>query len=88
MHSYSCFSIFVVCSEKIHCVWLSDGELQVLFHCKETDSLLSTHVKHISNQTLVQDYLDQIEFIPHFKRIITMEPTAGLSIGVTERTVS
>lgn len=65
---------------KIHCVWLSDGELQVLFECKETDNLLSMHVKYISNKILVQEYLNQTDFIPHFKRIITMELTAGLNV--------
>ena len=67
----------------MHSVWLSDGELQVLFECKGTGSnpdLLSMHIKCISNKDLVQEYLDEMQFIPHFKKVITMESTAGLSV--------
>ena len=64
-------------------MWLSDGELQVLFECKglsDPENLLSMHIKFISNKGLVQEYLDQMQFIPHFKRTITMESTEGLSV--------
>ena len=64
-------------------MWLSDGELQVLFKCKDSsdpENLVSMHIKFISNKSLVQEYLDEMQFIPHFKRIITMESTAGLSV--------
>ena len=37
-------------------------------------------VKFISNKSLVQEYLDQMDFIPHLKRIVTMEPTTGISV--------
>jgi len=65
-------------------VWLSDGELKVLFECKDdlndSTNLLSTDIKYISNKDLVQEYLDHTEFIPHLKRIVTMEPTTGISV--------
>ena len=63
-------------------MWLSDGELQVLFECKGSnpENLLSMHIKFISNKDLVQEYLDEMQFIPHFKKVVTMESTAGLSV--------
>ena len=41
--------LFQYIAEKVHCVWLSDGELQVLFKCKGTGSnpdFLSMHIKY------------------------------------------
>lgn len=70
-------------AEKVHCVWLSDGEVQVLFECKgasNPENLLSVHIDYISNKSLVQEYLDQMQFIPHFKRTVTMESTIGLKV--------
>ena len=64
-------------AEKVHCVWLSNGEAQILFECKG-ENLLSVHIDCISNKSLVQEYLDQMQFIPHFKRTVTMESTIGL----------
>ena len=64
-------------------MWLSDGELQVLFECKGSSSpenLLSMHIKFISNKSLVQEYLDEMQFIPHFKKVVTMESTPGLRV--------
>ena len=61
-------------------MWLSDGELKVLFECNDSMDLLSMDVKFISNKSLVQEYLNQIDFIPHFKKIVTMEPTTGISV--------
>ena len=50
-----------------------DGELQVLFECKGSsdrhENLLSMHIKFISNENLVQEYLDAMQFIPHFKKL-------------------
>ena len=70
--------------EKVHCVWLCDGELQVIFECKGSsdrhENLLSMYIKFISNKNLVQEYLDAMQFIPHFKKVVTMKPTAELRI--------
>ena len=38
------------------------------------------HIKFISNKSLVQEYLDEMQFIPHFKKVVTMESTAGLRV--------
>ena len=68
-------------AEKVHCVWLSNGEAQILFECKgvsNPENFLSVHIDCISNKSLVQEYLDQMQFIPHSKRTVTMESTIGL----------
>ena len=60
-----------------------NGELQVLFECRgasNPENLLSMDIKFISNKGLVQEYLDEMQFIPHFKKIVTMEPTSGLRV--------
>ena len=60
-------------------MWLSDGELKVLFECNDSTDLLSMDIKFISNKSLVQEYLNQMNFIPHLKKIVTIEPT-GISV--------
>lgn len=68
-------------AEKIHCVWLADGEVHVLFECKEfegPDYLGSASIEAIQNKELVQQYLDTMKYIPHIERTITMVPTKGL----------
>ena len=42
--------------EKVHCVWLSDGEMKVLFETKELprpDNLQAVPFQFISNKELV-----------------------------------
>ena len=67
--------------DKIHCVWLSDGEMKVLFECKEFDApyhIGLVHLEFISNEELVKEYLDKVDHILHIQRIVEMEPTEGL----------
>ena len=75
-------------AEKIHCVWLADGEVHVLFECKEfegPDHLGSASIQAIQNKELVQQYLDTMKYIPHIERIITMVPTTGSSDTISTR---
>lgn len=68
---------------KVHCVWLVDGEMKVLFESKDSggpESLASAPIDMVRNKELVQQYLDNMEHIPHIKRTITMEPTVGLQV--------
>lgn len=69
---------------KVHCVWLVDGEMKVLFEAKDSggpENLASAPIDQVMNKELIQQYLDSTEHIPHFKRIITMEPTVGLQVS-------
>ena len=70
-------------AEKIHCVWLADGETNILFECKDFDGpehLGSTVIDCIANKKLVEEYLSTMECIPHFHwvRTMSMESTVGL----------
>ena len=65
-------------AEKIHCVWLSNGEMNVLFECKHFDApdfLGTVPVECIKNKELVNEYLVQTEYIPHIKTLLSREPT-------------
>lgn len=55
-------------------MWLSDGELNVLFECKEFSHLHSVHIDFIENKDLVDEYLRNVARIPHIKRSVVMEP--------------
>ena len=64
-------------AEKIHCVWLADGEVNVLFKCKKfegPDHLGAATIEAISNKELVQ--LNTMTCIPHIERLITMVPVS------------
>ena len=68
-------------ADKVYCVWLADGELTVLFESNKfvgPDHLGSAPMDLISNKELVQEYLDKMKYIPHTRRMVTLEPTAGL----------
>lgn len=68
-------------ADKIYCVWLSDGESNVLFECKEfqgLDHLGAAPIELISNKELVQKFLDETKYIPHIQRVVTLEPTSEL----------
>jgi hypothetical protein len=68
---------------KVHCVWLVDGEMKVLFESKDSrgpESLASAPIDMVVNKELIQQYLDSMEHIPHIKRTITMEATVGLQV--------
>ena len=68
-------------ASKVHCVWLTNGELQVLFECNEgPNQLEATPVCFVKNKELVQEYLDQRKHIPHIQRTITMQSTEGLQV--------
>lgn len=75
-------------ADKVHCVWLVDGEMKVLFQCKEfegPEQLGSTPIHMVLNKELVQEYLDNTEHIPHIRKTITLEPTEGLQVdGITD----
>ena len=71
-------------AEKVHCVWLSNGEMNVLFECKQFKGphfLGSMPIKCIKNKEVVKEYLVQKEFIPHIKTLLTMEPTQTLKLN-------
>lgn len=64
-------------AEKIHWVWLADGEVNVLFTWKKfegPDHLGAATIEAISNKELVQQYLNTMTCIPHIERLNTMVP--------------
>ena len=68
-------------AEEIHCVWLSNGEMNVLFKCKQFDApdfLGTMAIECIKNKELVDQYLDQTEYIPHIKTLLTMDKAKNL----------
>lgn len=70
-------------ADKVHCVWLVDGVVKVLFECKQfqgPEQLGSAPIDLVLNKELIQEYLDNTEHIPHIRRVITMEPTEGLQV--------
>ena len=74
--------------EKVHCVWLSDGEMKVLFETKELprpDNLRAVPFQFISNKELVTEYLTKTEYIPHIRTVITMEPTPTLQTSLGKK---
>ena len=71
-------------AEKVHCVWLNNGEMNVLFECKRFDApdfLGSMPIECIKNKELVDEYLINTEYIPHIKSVITIEPTKLISVN-------
>ena len=63
---------------------MMDGEMNVLFDCKEVtspDNLKFAPVEFVRNKELVQEYLSKMESIPHIRTVITMEPTVGLKLA-------
>ena len=63
-------------AEKIHCVWLKDGVIKVLYECSKfpgPDHLGVTTRDFIKNQNLVDEYLESNNYIPHFTTNIDME---------------
>ena len=85
MKNYPPFLInthFFYVVSKIHCVWLVNGELQVLFECVRDGSinLEAAPVNLVINKELVQEYLDQKKHIPHIQKMITMQSTEGLKV--------
>ena len=54
-------------ASKVHCVWLVNGELQVLFECVHEGAInLEAAPAHlVQNKELVQEYLDRKKYIPH-----------------------
>lgn len=68
---------------KTHCVWLTDGEIKVLYDCKqfdEPDHLGAARIELFHKRELVQEYLDKMKYIPHIKRTVTMEPSAEIQL--------
>ena len=72
-------------ADKINCVWLSDGEIHVLFESSDfmgPEHLGSAEINLITNKELVCKYLDSVEFIPHIQTTVTMMPTAEIELKV------
>ena len=70
-------------ADKIHCVWISDGDIKVLFESRDftgPEHLGSAEINFIINRELVFKYLDNIEYIPHIQTMVTMMPTAELKV--------
>ena len=64
--------------EKVHCVWLLDGEMKVLFETKalpSPDNLRAVPFQFVSNKELVTEYLAKTEYIPHIRTVITCNGT-------------
>ena len=59
--------------EKVHCVWLSDGEMKVLFETKELPRPRAVPSQFVSNKELVAEYLAKTGYIPHIRTVITTE---------------
>lgn len=57
-------------AEKVHCVWMTNGVLKVLYESGDfsgPDHLGVTTTQHIKNPEVVQEYLERNDCIPHFK---------------------
>lgn len=70
-------------ADKVHCVYLVDGEMKVLFECKQfkgPEQLGSAPIDLVLNKELIQEYLDSMGSIPHIKKTVTLEPTKGLQV--------
>ena len=67
--------------DKIHCVWIADGEMNVLF--EKNSDLKAARIEFVRNKQMVLDYLSKTEYIPHIQTVITLEPTAGLETTPT-----
>ena len=62
--------------DKVHCVWISDGEVNVLI---ETDEKLRTvRFEFVLNKDIVTKYLSSIEYVPHLETVITMKQSADI----------
>ena len=68
-------------ADKVHCVWLVDEEMKVLFDCKDFEGPGSASINAVVNKELIQEYLDTTEHIPHIRKVITLEPTLGLHVA-------
>ena len=69
--------------DKVHCVYLVDGDLKVLFESKQfkgPEQLGTAPIGLVLNKELIQEYLDSMESIPHIRKTVTMEPTKGLQL--------
>ncbi len=75
--------------EKVHCVWISDGEMNVLFESKSsseadaTENLKTAHIQSVTNKEMVMEYLAKMEYIPHIQTVITMEPASAVQTCLT-----
>ena len=74
--------------DKVHCVWMSDGELNVLCETKEKpnpENLKAVHVQCVSNKEIVAEYLAKTDYIPHIETVITMQPTSRLQTSFSKK---
>ena len=73
-------------AEKVHCVWLVNGEMKVLFEYKQPDGrpgqLMSGPINLVINKELIQQYINSMDHIPHIQKITTttLVPTVGLHV--------
>ena len=63
--------------DKVHCVWITDGEMNVLFS-EKNDNLKTTRIKFVRNKEMVLEYLSKMDYIPHIRTVVTMEPTSEI----------
>lgn len=55
-----------------------------MIECKEFDGphhIGSAPLEYIINKELVQEYLDEVDHIPHIQKTVKMESTRGLQIS-------
>ena len=74
--------------DKVHCVWKSDEELNVLFESKELpgpENLRTVRVQFVSNKEMVAEYLARTEYIPHIQTVITMVPTSTIQTNFSKQ---
>ena len=62
-------------AEKVHCVWLVNGEMKVLFEYKQPDGhrgqLMSGPINLVINNELIQQYINSMDHIPHIRKTTT-----------------
>ncbi len=57
--------------------------MNVMFECKDfpgPDHLGSSTIERIINKDIVKDFLKNMEFIPHIRTTISMEPTTTIKL--------
>lgn len=57
--------------------------MQVLFESKEIegpDQLRLLPIQCVINKSLIQEYLDSTQCIPHIKKSVTLEPTVDIKV--------
>lgn len=77
------FSQYFFIAEKIHCVWMTNGVISVLFDCQGftgLEKLQSAPLDCIINKRLVREYLDKVGCIPSIKQTMTLLETKTIDL--------